>query len=91
MAATKGVGCPHPTAPDWGKALGVVTQGDRGRAERLRRVIAVLLERGELQRGHYAQLASLYGVSRERVRQLAAEVKLSLIGLGREHGCEEGD
>jgi hypothetical protein len=79
MAGIKGVGCPHPTAPNWGEELGVVMTGDRGRADRLRRVLALLLERG-----HYAKLASLYGVSRERVRQLAVEVKLSRVGLGQE-------
>jgi hypothetical protein len=84
MAGIKGVGCPHPTAPNWGEELGVVMTGDRGRADRLRRVLALLLERGELERGHYAKLASLYGVSRERVRQLAVEVKLSRVGLGQE-------
>jgi hypothetical protein len=78
MAAIKGAGCPHPAALEG--ELGVVMPGDRGRAERLRRVLTLLLERGELERGHYAKLASLYGVSRERVRQLCNEVKLSLVG-----------
>lgn len=41
------------------------------RAERIRRVVRALLERdGGLERGQMVILARLYGVSRERVRQL---------------------
>jgi DNA-directed RNA polymerase sigma subunit (sigma70/sigma32) len=62
------------------------------RCERIRLVLRALLERGAPARGDLTKLAQLYGVSRERVRQLKDEELAALkhrrrrtLSLGRRH------